>query len=76
MNVSADIEWGHLRIGPMLLTWFNSDTAYNCWGSTTICWDFKVSFLFCFHEIHKCPWFQVREVDPDIRRVMKGNKYL
>lgn len=69
-----DIEWGHLRFGPLLIHWFNSCTDYDNWGSCDITWDLKYSFLFCFHELKNRPWFRCRAIDPDIARVMKGVK--
>lgn len=70
-----DMEWGHFRLGPLLLHWFNSSTEHDCWGSFDLTWDLKYSFLFCFHGIKNRPWFQCRVIDPDIARVMKGVKH-
>jgi len=70
-----DIEWGHFRIGPLLLHWFNSSTNYDSWGSFNLTWDLKHSFLFCFNEVQQRFEFTHRTVDPDLARVMKGAKH-
>lgn len=70
-----DIEWGHIRFGPLLIHWFNSDVTWDAWGSCDITWDLKHSFLFCFNEIKKRFEFNHRTIDPDIARVMKGVKH-
>lgn len=71
----VDIEWGHLRFGPLLIHWFNSSTEYDSWGSVDITWDLKHSFLFYFNEVKQRFAFKHRVIDPDIRRVMKGVKH-
>lgn len=72
----VDIEWGHVRVGPMILTWFNSDTRWDSWGSIDVVWNFKYSFLFCFHEILERPYFHKRELDYHISEALKGSKDL
>jgi len=70
-----DIEWGHLRVGPLLLHWFNSSTDHDSWGSCTVTWDLKHSFLFCFNELKQKFEISHRIIDPDLARVMKGVKH-
>lgn len=70
-----DIEWGHLRFGPLLIHWFNSATEYDSWGSIDILWDLKYSFLFHFDQVKNRFAFNARAIDPEIRRVMKGVKH-
>jgi len=71
-----DIEWGHVRVGPMVLSWFNSATHYDEWGSCDIFWDFKHSFLFAFNEETHRPHFYSREIDPELTAALKGSKDL
>ena len=68
----VESEWGHLRVGPLLIHWFNSSAEYDSWGSCDITWDLKHSFLFFFNELSQRFEFSHRIIDPDIRRVMKG----
>lgn len=70
-----DIEWGHLRVGPLLVHWFNSSTDHDSWGSCTVTWDLKHSFLFCFNELKQKFEISHRIIDPDLARVMKGAKH-
>jgi hypothetical protein len=70
-----DIEWGHLRVGPLLLHWFNSSTDHDSWGSCTVTWDLKHSFLFCFNELKQKFEISHHIIDPDLARVMKGAKH-
>lgn len=71
-----DIEWGHVRVGPVVLTWFNSNTAYDEWGSIDLFWKFKTSFLFYFDQDLNCPQLAAREIDPEITAALKGSKNL
>jgi len=68
----VESEWGHLRVGPLLIHWFNSSAEHDSWGSCDITWDLKHSFLFFFNELSQRFEFSHRIIDPDIRRVMKG----
>ena len=72
----VDIEWGHIRVGPMILTWFNSDTTYNEWGSVDLFWKFKHSFLFHFDQNLNRPRFVSRGLDPELTAVLNGSKDL
>jgi len=72
----VDIEWGHFRLGPLVLTWFNSDAAYDSWGSVDISWKFKYCFLFAFNELKHAPHFHARELDPEITAALRGSKEL
>jgi hypothetical protein len=71
----VDIEWGHLRFGPLLIHWFNSSAEHDSWGSCDITWDLKYSFLFYFNEMEERFDFNFRIIDPDIARVLKGAKH-
>ena len=71
-----DIEWGHIRVGPVILSWFNSDTGYDEWGSLDLFWDFKHSFLFAFNKETHRPHFHSREIDPELTAALKGSKDL
>jgi len=66
---NADIEWGHLSIGPLTLTWFNSDTPWDNWGSANLCWDFNYLFLFFYQDR---PRVRRTQLDPELRDVMKA----
>jgi hypothetical protein len=72
----VDIEWGHVRLGPLVLSWFNSDTSWNSWGSLDVLWNFKYSFLFAFHELEDRPFVKVRELDYEISAALKASKDL
>ena len=71
----VDIEWGHLRFGPLLIHWFNSSAEHDSWGSCDITWDLKYSFLFYYNEMEERFDFNFRIIDPDIARVLKGAKH-
>ena len=71
----VDIEWGHLRFGPLLIHWFNSSAEHDSWGSCDITWDLKYSFLFYFNEMEERFDFNFRIIDPDSARVLKGAKH-
>lgn len=72
----VDIEWGHLRVGPLILTWFNSDTSWDSWGSIDIIWNFNYSFLFGFHEWRHRPFVTSKRIDPEISQALRGSKEL
>jgi hypothetical protein len=74
--LDIDIEWGHVRFGPMVFSWFNSDTRYKEWGSLDLLWDFKHSFLFAFNEKNNRPQFISRAIDPLLTATLKGSKNL
>lgn len=71
-----DIEWGHIKVGPLVLSWFNSDTSYDQWGSLDVFWDFKHSFLFGFNSQTRRPQFQFKRIDPELTAALKASKDL
>lgn len=71
--LDVDLEWGSIKVGKVLLSWFNSDTRYDSWwGSLSITLDLKWNFLVFYNELKKRPAIEFRCIDPEISEVLRG----